>query len=168
MPKSPLGALLEAEKQARAVLHEAAIETRWIDCPLAGLRVDPGPCDAPTDFFVTILARIMTEFPASEQDALGFALPCHRLGAGCMAYMFYARIEAIAADGDATPSVILGHAMAHEIGHLLLGPGAGAWPLTAGDYASRMEPGRPGTRLPAPVGFCAGASEIPASCSFGG
>jgi len=32
------------------------------------------------------------------------------------------RIETLAADGDASLPDILGHAMAHEIGHLLLGP----------------------------------------------
>jgi hypothetical protein len=116
-------ALAKAKNEARAVLQEAGIETMWVDCPLAGRRVDPGPCEASTDFFLTILASAMTGFPASERDALGFALPCHGLGAGCMAYVFYARIEALAAYGDATPSVILGYAMAHEIGHLLLGPG---------------------------------------------
>jgi hypothetical protein len=40
-----------------------------------------------------------------------------------MAYILYSRIETLAADGDASLSDILGHAMAHEIGHLLLGPG---------------------------------------------
>ncbi len=58
----------------------------------------------------------------SERDALGFALPCPQPKAGCMAYIFYSRIETMAADGDASLSDILGHAMAHEIGHLLLGP----------------------------------------------
>jgi hypothetical protein len=59
----------------------------------------------------------------SEQEALGFALPCSQGKAGCMAYIFYSRIETLAANGDAGLSDILGHAMAHEIGHLLLGPG---------------------------------------------
>jgi hypothetical protein len=39
-----------------------------------------------------------------------------------MAYIFYPRVETMAADGDASLADILGHAMAHEIGHLLLGP----------------------------------------------
>jgi hypothetical protein len=40
-----------------------------------------------------------------------------------MAYIIYPRIETIAWDGYATASVILGYVMAHEVGHLLLGPG---------------------------------------------
>ena len=39
-----------------------------------------------------------------------------------MAYIFYSRIQTLVADGDAGLSDILGHAMAHEIGHLLIGP----------------------------------------------
>ena len=112
------GILVEAEKQARAVFHEAGVETKWIDCPLAGSRVDPGSCSDPPDFFLMILAKVMPDLPPSERYALGFAFPCHRL-----AYMFYSRIEAMAADGDVTPSLVLGHVIAHEIGHLSLGPG---------------------------------------------
>lgn len=38
-----------------------------------------------------------------------------------MANIFYERVEALAASGNAARAIVLGHALAHEIGHLLLG-----------------------------------------------
>ena len=118
----PNGVLAAAERKAGGVLHEAGIDSKWLECPLAGAQVDPEPHPGPADFFLTVTRKMMRE-RRSEQDALGFALPCSPGKAGCMAYIFYSRIETVAADGDASLSDILGHAMAHEIGHLLLGPG---------------------------------------------
>ncbi len=48
----------------------------------------------------------------------------------------YPRIETIAADGDASRSDILGHAMAHEIGHPLLGPGPSPIGVMRGEWRS--------------------------------
>jgi hypothetical protein len=118
----PAGVLAAAQRKAGRALREAGIDTRWLECPLAGVSVDPEPRRGPADFFLTVVSKVTPE-RRSEQDALGFALPCRPGKAGCMAYILYSRIETLAADGDAGLSDILGHAMAHEIGHLLLGPG---------------------------------------------
>jgi hypothetical protein len=122
----PDGVLAAAERKAGGVLHEAGIDAKWLECPLAGAQVDPEPHPGPADFFLTVIRKVMRE-RRSEQEALGFALgfalPCSQGKTGCMAYIFYWRIETLAANGDAGLSDILGHAMVHEIGHLLLGPG---------------------------------------------
>ena len=118
----PDAVLAAAERTAQRVLHETGVDTRWLECPLAGAAVDPEPRPGPADFFLTVVSKVMRE-RRSEQDALGFTLPCPQGRGGCLAYIFYPRIETMAADGDASLSDILGHAMAHEIGHLLLGPG---------------------------------------------
>jgi hypothetical protein len=117
--------LAAAEKKAQRLLLEAGIDTRWLECPLAGAQVGPESSRGPGDFFLTIVRKVMGE-RRSERDALGFALPCPQGKTGCMAYILYSRIETMAADGDASLSDILGHTMAHEIGHLLLGPGHSA------------------------------------------
>jgi hypothetical protein len=41
---------------------------------------------------------------------------------GCSAYVFYRDVLTLAREGDAAEYRLLGHALAHEIGHLLLGP----------------------------------------------
>lgn len=50
--------------------------------------------------------------------ALGFALPFAQAGAHVI--LFYDRVEATARSQNVTPYVVLGYAMAHEIGHVLL------------------------------------------------
>jgi hypothetical protein len=58
----------------------------------------------------------------ASPGALGFAVP--RTQPGADVTIFYDRIERLeerALTADATAPQILGHAMAHEIGHLLLG-----------------------------------------------
>jgi hypothetical protein len=117
----PDGALTAAERKAQRLLHEAGVDTNWLQCPSAGAPVGPEPPSGPADFFLTVASKVMRE-RRSEQDALGFALPCPHGKTGCMAYIFYPRIETLAADGDASLSDILGHVLAHEIGHLMLGP----------------------------------------------
>jgi hypothetical protein len=54
-----------------------------------------------------------------NREALGVAL----LGSGrpVHALVAYSRVQQLAAGGQADPSTILGDAVAHEVGHLLLG-----------------------------------------------
>ena len=42
-------------------------------------------------------------------------------GTGCSADLFYEPLQALQRQTHVVPSAILGHAMAHELGHLLLG-----------------------------------------------
>jgi hypothetical protein len=56
--------------------------------------------------------------PSVAPGALGFALPFAQTGAH--ASIFYDRIEVLARLLNRTQYMILGHAMAHEIGHVLL------------------------------------------------
>jgi hypothetical protein len=61
--------------------------------------------------------RIVSDVPAGfGETSLGFAFS----DTGIYASVFYNRVDEFANEGIATHSQILGHAMAHEIGHLLL------------------------------------------------
>ena len=67
-----------------------------------------------------LVVRLMRGMPASAlPGALGFALPFARTGAHVT--LFYDRVESLIRSGSAVSYVILGHALAHEIGHVLLG-----------------------------------------------
>jgi hypothetical protein len=66
-----------------------------------------------------LVVRIIPHAPVTGfTGALGFALPFAQ--AGSHVSIFYDRIESLARTGNAASYVILGHAMAHEIGHVLL------------------------------------------------
>jgi len=54
-------------------------------------------------------------------EALGFALPCPEDLPGCYAEVFYQRVADWVSGAEISAYQLLGHAMAHEIGHLLLG-----------------------------------------------
>jgi len=74
------------------------------------------------DFALRILSAAMTERAPAGGEALGFALPCPEDLAGCYAEVFYQRISDWASGAEISAYQLLGHAMAHEVGHLLLGP----------------------------------------------
>lgn len=63
--------------------------------------------------------RIISEIPPNlANTSVGMALT----EGGIYATIFYPRVKEYAQEGIASHSQILGHAIAHEIGHFLLGP----------------------------------------------
>jgi hypothetical protein len=71
-------------------------------------------------FVLRLVPHAMPDTQARGQDTLGFAIECD--GAEpCPASVFYDRVSAIAKGGSAALPVLLAQAMAHELGHLLLG-----------------------------------------------
>jgi hypothetical protein len=67
-----------------------------------------------------IVIRLLRRTPARVfPGALGFALPFNSSGAHIS--IFYDRVDGIARSINSVSYVVLGHALAHEIGHVLLG-----------------------------------------------
>jgi hypothetical protein len=73
------------------------------------------------EFTIKILSAAEAQLIAMHRDDLGQALECIGDHSGCSAYVFYREVRELARDGDVSESQLLGHALAHEIGHLLLG-----------------------------------------------
>lgn len=119
------GLLARAEGEATAILSQAGVEVLWIDCPLRPAESEDYPaCKGsigPADFSVKILTSGEARQFSSHREALGQALECPRNQVGCSAYIFYRDVLELAREGDAAEYQLLGHALAHEIGHLLLG-----------------------------------------------
>jgi hypothetical protein len=75
--------------------------------------------------------RLFVVFKPVGNDPATAALKPSTMGAaitssahrGRLAYIFYERIQDFAGYTSSTVAVVLGHAIAHEIGHLLLAPG---------------------------------------------
>lgn len=120
------GLLFRSEGEAAAILRQAGVETVWVDCPLSEPELDRFPaCQRPmgrADFVLRIRSSAITPEAAARDDALGSARACLPDGIGCSAEVFYQRVADWASGGDIAAYQLLGHAMAHEIGHLLLGP----------------------------------------------
>jgi len=118
-----------AENQALKILQHAGVTAEWRNFSLssaatmrtASLSPD-GPAAGFPDIFLRIVPSSMS--PIDGRETLGCALPSSKGRPASDAWVLFDRIEREARLGIASPGQILGHAMAHEIGHLLLGPEA--------------------------------------------
>jgi hypothetical protein len=117
--------LAGAEKQASRIFREAGIETSWQDCPTSHAQEEAFPGCAqvlgPAGVDVRIIPHSMAARLESPRERLGLALPSQN-GFASGAWVFSHRVEELAKSRIASPSQVLACAMAHEIGHMLLGP----------------------------------------------
>jgi hypothetical protein len=117
--------LAKGMSEATRILGEAGVRLRWIDCPLRPQEAESNPvCRGglePNVVVVRLQPRFSPALSPKFRDAtLGFA-PLVEGGRGSYANIFQDRVRALARGGDFSEALILGHAVAHEIGHLLLG-----------------------------------------------
>jgi hypothetical protein len=114
------GILLSAESEASRVFRQSGIEVHWLNCPLpAEGREAPAQCEV-ADF----PARLQLRIAKRSRNLNGFTLGISYLsadGSGCYADLFYRRVEEMHETSHISLASILGHGVAHEIGHLLLG-----------------------------------------------
>ncbi len=119
----PATILAEAEKEGTRIFCDAGIKIVWLECPLVSPEITRlqgcQPSLSPKYLNLRIIPRFDASFAGFSNTTLGFALPANE--GGVHASIFYHRIELIAQTGMASQSQVLGHAIAHEVGHLLLG-----------------------------------------------
>jgi hypothetical protein len=120
------GTLLRAEEEGTRIFRKAGVEAVWLECGAArSLEEQVPPCETPLGA-ITVNLKILPPSMAarfeSSREEMGFALVLARNGSASDAWVFYQRVEEAAASQIASASQILAYAMAHEIGHLLLGP----------------------------------------------
>jgi len=120
----PRPTMVRAEAQAAKVLRKSGIETVWLGCPLETPQSDvPLPCQqavGPAEVVLRILPSFTSYKGLLPDGTLGFSALPDAGEHGIYASVFFDQAEQFAEGGVASISVILGHAAAHEIGHLLL------------------------------------------------
>jgi hypothetical protein len=110
---APAAVLSEAEKAAARVFQAAGIETTWRHAGTG--TVDD---DLTSMIIINLMSASMEARMKAPATVMGFAVSGARL-----ASIMYGRVERLA-QADATDlATLLGHVIAHEIGHLLLPPG---------------------------------------------
>jgi hypothetical protein len=114
--------LERAQREAARILGTAGAEVKWVNCrnnvetsPLCGKRPDS------TELVLDLLPAGTSRRGTSE-GALGYAIPPKSSTFGSYAGVLFDRVERLSVR-SVSKSVVLGHAMAHELGHLLLEPG---------------------------------------------
>jgi hypothetical protein len=113
-----------AQKIAARIFHRAGIETSWLDCSLSSEGKHRVPdCEGPAAAW-SLALRLVPVSPATVaqfgSQTLGIAAQPEK-GTPASAGVFYDHVEKLARGNAASAAMIVGHAMAHELGHLLLG-----------------------------------------------
>jgi hypothetical protein len=118
--------LTQAERLASEIFYRAGVEARWTtgsvfegDALLNDFSATTGEvCAQPLDS-ATVRAVILPHAPSGfSPQALGYALPCAKQG--IQATLYADRVEVVSRAGLTGFYRTLGHAIAHELGHVLL------------------------------------------------
>jgi hypothetical protein len=109
----PARVIARAQQTAGITLAAVGIEPVWHPCHATGCVSKPKPHE--------IEIRIVKATARSEQGSLGFAAVDVAERAGTLATVYLDRIDALAGQAGVDRGELLGRAIAHEIGHLILG-----------------------------------------------
>jgi hypothetical protein len=110
-----------ARSVATDIFRTAGVNPLWFDCRMP--EDDCGGQAIHPEFRVRIVSDRLVQDIAWD-SALGFAIPCSREQEPCILYVLYSRIVALAAEHGRRADRILGHVIAHEVGHAVLGHNA--------------------------------------------
>lgn len=119
--------LLErAERVTDEIFKDSGVEITWMDCtPLRGEFLPHETCLSnmgASDLVLRFFPRRMAMKVAAPKEPLGFAQQCPETEPACELTVFYFRVDELAADGHRA-ELLLGHVIAHEVAHVLIGPG---------------------------------------------
>jgi hypothetical protein len=119
------GVLLKAETTANKILREAGVDTVWVLCFDGSARSGDVACTdprGPMNVTVNVLPISMSQAFRLRGEAFGMAAEDGELGFGCDAWIFNDPIANFAVERELSAAQLFGHVLAHELGHLLLGP----------------------------------------------
>lgn len=115
-----------ALKTAGAILSRADLDATWIVCtPSRDGKSQPGCDAAPASH--ELVVRLTYSSPTAEDGnsrAFGYSLIDATTSTGTLSTVFVDRVDWLAATGKAVRSDVLGRAIAHEVGHQILGSNA--------------------------------------------
>lgn len=117
----PAQVIERAEAEAAYVFQSMGVEVRWTRC---GAEVDAQDVRLRPDFIIRV--RVGGHLPKAgptSLEAMGRAF-MNVDGAGNRADVYYGAVRDLTQlDPIATADQVMGYTMAHELGHLLIGPG---------------------------------------------
>lgn len=117
----PAGERSEVAATAKRVLAQAGVAVEFVECFSGGVETGTPACTAPLGPADLILRILQPKF-AAKGEHLGYAAMTSEGGAYITVFINPAQRKARV--GSLDDGVFLGHAVAHEIGHLLLGSNA--------------------------------------------
>ena len=117
--------LLPATRAAADMLREAGVDSIWVECPASQIESPNAACTGPLtplDLVLNLLPRSNAQHLHSRDKILGVAFETTGEDFGIFATVFYDNVKDCAAQRQLELFQLLGHVIAHELAHLLLGP----------------------------------------------
>jgi hypothetical protein len=126
--------LIQAENEVRRIFRKIGVDIVWLDVPVpsqekkaVNRNTDLLQQESSPQLTILIFPHSMAERLGRSQDALGYAAPALEGKPTSVAYVFHHRVNQLAekllrarSAGMPNRAQILAHAIAHEIGHLML------------------------------------------------
>ncbi len=114
--------LREANRVASGILHEAGIDVEWKRCVVRQVRTGSDVCGGPLGQNEAVLRLIpAADAMSAEPATLGFTALDGRGRRPVLTTIFMDRVALVAQRAKVDETLLAGRAMAHELGHLLLG-----------------------------------------------
>jgi hypothetical protein len=116
--------LSQAKERASKILGRARVDIKWEDCPVSAAEQALYPSCRPELHPIRLVVRIRAGMPhdvrARVRNAFGFAHVPDK-GVGFLAEIYSSGADLLASGDVRERGSMLGHLIAHELGHLLLG-----------------------------------------------
>jgi len=115
-----------ALKAAARILSRADLDVDWVVCTSAREGHAQSACDAPPAPY-ELVVRLTYSSPTAQDGnrrAFGYSLIDATTGAGTLSTVYVDRVDWLASTGKVARADVLGRAIAHELGHLMLGSNA--------------------------------------------
>lgn len=120
----PAGVMRPATQIAREIYRKIGIDTLWVSCMARDGQTVASLCATPPDV-TNIRVQIGSETDATRfgagPNSSGYAMPAKQGKFGSTTILFFNRISRQATESGVAIETLLGHMLAHEIAHLLLG-----------------------------------------------
>jgi hypothetical protein len=111
----------DATEIAGQILREVGVQVVWWSCTGATNMMKCDDPVYPADYRVFLLPKEVERKMPVSSTGLGFVLHDPRDGVGRTAWVLSARVQALASEKQFARARLLGHVIAHELGHVLLG-----------------------------------------------
>jgi len=116
----PGAVLLRGEDEAGRVFEQAGIEVKWLNCQVPAASEEESEMCRKAVFPQHLQLRIVRKARTLNGKAMGVSFQAAD-GSGCYADVFYEPMKEVHESSGADIASLLGHVVAHEVGHLLLG-----------------------------------------------
>ena len=113
-----------AVSHADSILSRADIDVEWVNCPARRFGRASSACRVPparTELVVRLMNAPGRDLAGASWRTLGYSVIDTTTGRGTLATLYIDRVTRLASGARMDRATVLGRAIAHEVGHLILG-----------------------------------------------